>query len=172
MLKLTSLLENNQKYLIYLDMDDVLCDFEGQFELLTGHHPTVYKQKFGDKEFWRETGELGVNYWATMPWMSDGKKLWNFVKGLNVKLLTAPPSTNSGDAKRGKLIWAKKNLGNIEVIFETNKYKYATPTSILIDDRPDNINKWKSAGGVGILHTSATKSISELKGIFNEKIRT
>ena len=34
---------------------------------------------------------------------------------------------------------------------------------ILIDDRKSNIEEWRANGGIGILHTSATDTISQLK---------
>ena len=35
--------------------------------------------------------------------------------------------------------------------------------AILIDDYPKNVNQFKAAGGIGILHTSASNTISQLK---------
>jgi len=46
----------------------------------------------------------------------------------------------------------KKYLGNPPTIINYQKQKWATPTSILIDDRKDFITKWEAAGGIGILH--------------------
>jgi hypothetical protein len=43
------------------------------------------------------------------------------------------------------------------------KQEFATPNSILIDDRADNIQRWKDVGGVGIHHTSAENTINELE---------
>ena len=40
---------------------------------------------------------------------------------------------------------------------------FAGPERILIDDMEQTINEWNKAGGVGILHTSATNTISQLK---------
>ena len=37
--------------------------------------------------------------------------------------------------------------------------------NILIDDHIKNIQQFKSAGGIGVRHTSASKTISELKDI-------
>lgn len=34
---------------------------------------------------------------------------------------------------------------------------------VLVDDRPDNINPWIAAGGIGILHTSVEDSIKQLR---------
>ena len=40
---------------------------------------------------------------------------------------------------------------------------YAAPNHILIDDRESNIDQWRAAGGIGILHTSASNTIQQLK---------
>ena len=45
-------------------------------------------------------------------------------------------------------------------LFLNNPYVDET---ILIDDRMHSIGPWRSAGGIGILHTSASQSIGELK---------
>ena len=44
----------------------------------------------------------------------------------------------------------------------SGKAKYAAPNAILIDDRSDNIEAWKSAGGIGILYKSTDQVINEL----------
>jgi hypothetical protein len=36
---------------------------------------------------------------------------------------------------------------------------------ILIDDRTDNIEAWKEAGGIGILHTSVEDTLKQLAAI-------
>ena len=43
------------------------------------------------------------------------------------------------------------------------KYQYAAPNHILIDDRLVSIEPWVNAGGIGILHTSAVDTIEQLK---------
>ena len=49
----------------------------------------------------------------------------------------------------------------------TKKYKYAKTKpavqNILIDDTKKKLDPWIEAGGIGILHTSAASTISELK---------
>jgi hypothetical protein len=63
------------------------------------------------------------------------------------------------------VIWKKRNMPNNKMILVPawKKKEYATPTSILIDDRADNINQWEAAGGIGILHTDAASTIAKLK---------
>ena len=52
-----------------------------------------------------------------------------------------------------KLILAKRE----------NKQDYAGKNKILIDDRADTISEWNAAGGIGILFTSTSQTINELK---------
>jgi hypothetical protein len=42
------------------------------------------------------------------------------------------------------------------------KAKFAGPNKILIDDRTENINAWKAAGGIGILFKSTEQVKNEL----------
>ena len=37
--------------------------------------------------------------------------------------------------------------------------------AILIDDYPKNVDQFKNAGGIGILHTNSQNTISQLKRI-------
>jgi hypothetical protein len=43
------------------------------------------------------------------------------------------------------------------------KQMFAGPNRILIDDMEQTINEWNAAGGIGIHHTSADNTISQLK---------
>jgi hypothetical protein len=40
---------------------------------------------------------------------------------------------------------------------------FAGPERILIDDMEQTIREWNNAGGIGIHHTSASNTISQLK---------
>ena len=44
---------------------------------------------------------------------------------------------------------------------------FAYEGSVLIDDRPKNIEAWEANGGTGIIHTSAAETIKELKKLRN-----
>lgn len=46
-----------------------------------------------------------------------------------------------------------KPKSKLNLVRAVEKQKFATPNSILIDDKVENINQWKSAGGIGILAT-------------------
>ena len=66
--------------------------------------------------------------------------------------------------------WVRKYIDPTVVVTCTysgsQKGAFAKEGFVLIDDRPKNI-KWEDAGGIGILHESAEKTINILKGLRN-----
>ena len=142
-------------------MDMVLTDFEKAYYDLTG---IKIKGPYNSgPEFWRPIEEAGLDFWQNMPWMPDGKELWNYIKKYNPKILSSPSREN--ESRIGKINWVERELGNFQVILRSHNHKkdLATPNSILIDDREDNIAGWKEKGGIGILHKNAKDSIKQLK---------
>ena len=159
-----SLMESPQKYKIYSDMDGVITDFDERFKKISnGVPPREYEEKNGKEAFWELISSGGVGWWVGMPWMPDGKKYWNYIKDYDVELLSAPSRDNS--SKLGKRLWVKNNLPGVKLnlFYAVDKQKLAAPNHILIDDRPSNIDQWRSKGGIGILHTSADNTIKQLK---------
>jgi phosphopantetheine adenylyltransferase len=149
-------------YKIYCDMDGVLVDFDKGYEELTGAKASFDTPK---EEFWEPISKAGAAFWIKLQWMPDGKQLWNYIKPYNPDLLSAPSREES--SKIGKFTWVKRNLPGTKLILRSaeRKQEFATPNSILIDDRADNIQRWKDAGGIGIHHTSAADTIQQLKDL-------
>ena len=137
-------------YKIYCDMDGVLCDFEKRFDHFTGMHPQAYEGKYGSEQFWNLIdGKIGVRFWVGIPWMAQGKELWNFIKPYQPDLLTSPSRNNT--SRLGKNLWVRNNLNpKPKVIFAYSKDKqnYANENRILIDDKKSNIKEWRSRGGI------------------------
>ena len=154
--------QEGSKYKIYVDMDGVLVDFDGGYEKLTGMTTRAADEK-GPEFFWKPISKAGAKWWITLNWMPDGKQLWDYVKKYNPELLSAPSREEA--SKMGKRIWVKRELPGVKLILRSadKKQEFASPNSILIDDREKNIEQWKSAGGVGILHTDAASTIKKLK---------
>lgn len=154
---------NQNKYQIYLDMDGVLADFDSQFKNLTGLLPKDFEQKYGIEKFWSVIPTNTSKFWSGIPWMPDGKKLRDYTSKYNPTILTAPSRHKSSEI--GKTEWRDKNMSGVKMIFKGAKFKHelATPNSILVDDRKDNIERWSNAGGIGILHTSTQNTIAQLK---------
>lgn len=143
-------------------MDGVLVDFEKGYEELTGKNIRGQHIK-GDADFWQPISDAGEDFWTNLEWMNDGKQLWSYIEKYNPKLLSAPSREKS--SRTGKEKWVEENLPNVPLILKSadQKQLYASPKSILIDDRKDNIQRWNEAGGIGILHTSASDTIKKLK---------
>jgi hypothetical protein len=143
-------------------MDGVIVDFDKGYKELTGRDASFDIPK---EEFWAPISKAGAPFWIKLKWMPDGKQLWDYIKGYNPDLLSAPSREES--SKMGKRIWVKREVPGAKLILRSaeRKQEFATPNSILIDDRADNIQRWKDAGGIGIVHTSAADTIQQLKDL-------
>jgi hypothetical protein len=155
----------SMEYKIYSDMDGVLTDFDKSFEKYSeGIPPRDYEKKFGKDKFWELIDGKGkVGFWAGMPWMEDGKQYWDYIKDYNTELLSSP--SRSSTSRLGKRLWVKNNMPGVKLTLAqaAAKQNYAAPNHILIDDRKSNIDQWISQGGIGILHTSSSNTIQQLK---------
>lgn len=154
--------QKDPKYKIYVDMDGVLADFDKGYEDLTGI-TTKEADKKGPESFWEPISKAGAKFWITLKWMPDGKQLWDYVKKYNPELLSAPSREES--SRMGKRVWVKRELPGTKLILRSadKKQEFALPNSILIDDREKNIEQWRNAGGIGILHTDTASTIKKLK---------
>ena len=154
-----------QKYQIYCDMDGVLTDFDTQFKKFSGGVPPgEYEDRNGKDAFWALVAEGGVGYWVGMPWMPNGKQLWEYISKYNPIILSAPSKEN--ESRLGKRLWVRNNLSpkpKLILASAANKPNYSGTNRILIDDRPDTIANWNSQGGIGILFKSTAQVIEELK---------
>ena len=152
---------------IYCDMDGVLCDFIVQAKKATG---VIFTQDKSD-EHW-EVIKKYPKFWSNMPWMPGGKQLWNYINKYKPHILSAY-TIEDPNCKPGKRTWLRRNVsvssGNINLVRRRDKKKFAMKSggnrqpAILIDDFKNNVDEFKAAGGIGIHHTSASKTISELK---------
>jgi hypothetical protein len=157
--------ENEEKvmdYKIYLDMDGVLVDFDQQFKDLTGMMPREFEAKHGSTGFWEAIDKAGVGFWRGMSWMPGGEALYNRASQFDHELLSSP--SRSELSKIGKRLWRRDKTPNTKLTLSRSylKKNYAAPNHILIDDREDNIQQWRDAGGIGILYKSAEQVNKEL----------
>ena len=163
--EVTSTKSNESALKIYCDMDGVLTDFDKQFtDSISVWNTKKFIEKNGLDEFWKEIDGKGVGFWVGMKWMEDGKTLWEYLveNHQDVELLSSP--SRSEHSRLGKHLWVRNHkLGvKLNLAYSKNKQKYAASNHILIDDRKDNIEDWESKGGIGILHTSAAETITQL----------
>ena len=139
----------NTKYIIFCDLDGVLADFE-----------QGVRNKFNKNvDEIKPTLMWGVinrskTFFETLPWMPKGRELWAQIEQYNPIILTGVPP-GSATASQQKIRWCQRELGpNIQVITcaTKDKSKYCLHSSILIDDRTDNLIAWNSLGGKFLLY--------------------
>lgn len=152
---------DNLKYKIYCDMDGVLVDFNKGYLELTGIELDGTYQS--TEEFWNPINSKGKEFWENLDWMPDGQRLWYYIEEFYPIILSSPSRRGYG-SREGKKNWVDRELPGTPLLLEYsfNKRKYASPESILIDDRDTNIEQWIESGGIGILHTSTEETIKEL----------
>jgi len=165
-------IENFIGYDIYCDLDAVLVDLEqGLIDEMQLHDRPSRLEILKDLNQLKKQGHDLEIFFKNLPWMKDGKYLWDYLRPYNPTIITAVnPKTHPAVAE-GKYIWCQKELGvpKNRVICEAKKEIYARPKAILIDDWIRNIKHWKEAGGIGILHSSASDSIDQMKQLIVPK---
>lgn len=154
-------------FTIACDMDGVLADFdEGMKTVLN----IPSRDSISNNEFWRRLDALlvaGTPTYGTLPLMKDAEVLWKFISEYDVFILTSTGHRHPQQIEKEKRDWIKKHISSDVAVHTVQhshlKAEYASPTTILIDDRSKSIDPWIAAGGIGILHTSAADTIKQLK---------
>lgn len=160
------------KYIIYQDLDGCITDFQGSSNKLFGEDfepenpkiPLIHKQ---------EKVQLIPTFWSHMPWMSDGRILWEYVHRHDPHILSAYSNWDYESCIIGKRNWIYTNLptmsqDRIHLVNRKDKQLYARSNEphishILIDDYDKNIDEWRSVGGIAIHHTTASYTIEALQ---------
>lgn len=152
---------------LYVDMDGVLTDFDQQAADLFGV-PRDEAQKYMEehpKKAWFKIDHAGSDFWSEMPWMPDGKELWQKIAIHRPTILSSPSKHQT--SLTGKKEWIGENIGDIPIILSSDKAQYAhDDCCVLIDDREKNIKAWEDAGGTGILHKSTRETMEKLEEFF------
>ena len=150
---------------LYCDMDQVLCNFLKAADKAVGGSFAMHDKATR----WNYIIKI-KGFWENLEWMPGSKKLWQVIAKYNPQILSAWPYTDPS-AKRGKMKWLNKYTnvprGKIHLVQREQKKSFAKTKdekpNVLIDDYIKNIKDWESAGGIGINHTSVSKTLGELK---------
>lgn len=162
-------------YTIAVDLDGTICDFLHLANKITGMHIQEGDLDSADKsvknEFWKRIithVASGNEFFGAMQPMPDAHVLWNFISRYPHFILTAA-GNRIPNADPEKRAWVARHFSStvrVEVVESAAaKSRFATPTTILIDDRAKAIDPFIAAGGIGILHTSAASTIAHLKAL-------
>ena len=161
---------------LYLDMDGVIADFFNGFA-----------QKFG-KDHWKLLQDKekaiaklrGTDFFNTLDVFPTSQKLIDFARSTGDWGICSSPLTGDRDnSAYWKRVWLtdKGWLPSIDkLIFTGMKEKYATDKldgtpNILVDDKPSNIDRWISKGGIGILYQANECSFDYVTGEIHNALR-
>jgi len=158
--------------IIYCDLDGVLVNMIGEVSRIFSI-PDLNDNTF-DKylpQFKDELDKTHPNFFASLPWKDDGKRLWSYLSKHKPSILSSAPRRWQPNATEDKKKWVSKNLGLVGdrvVIVRGSDAKKQFASSkgkqnILIDDFEQNIVEWRANGGIGIHHTSTTNTIGQLR---------
>ena len=151
---------------IYVDLDGVLADHDGAYKNLTGGDP---KSENGKQR--RDRLAPFPHFFLNLPLLPGAMELWHFLVPYHPEILTAKSNfvKESGPDKRA---WVQHHLGlvgnRVHVTdYPQDKKNYAKAGDILIDDRADNCEEWRKAGGIAIQHHNAGATIAQLQKILH-----
>lgn len=160
-------------YDLYLDSDQVLCDFSGYVLKHYGRLPDNLQGR-DKKYFWQWVKHHDAHveqFFRSMSPCEDAEQLINFVfvntqYWNSVSVLTAAGFTPS-DGKKQKQEWYEEYFPILKddvicVDKSPDKARYAHSRAILIDDRMKSIEPWVAAGGIGVLHKNSQDTIQQL----------
>lgn len=154
----------NKDYILYLDMDGVLVDFEGGYQRAAkGKTFSQVMSKSSELSAQEVYYQRGVHFWSNLDWIQGGKELYAAAKKLFERVCILSSGGTQDPLKLkvvtvGKLLWLEKNMPDMDkkdifiVPGKEFKQKYAHKASILVDDMPVTIKQFNQAGGYGILH--------------------
>ena len=165
MKSLIDLLEGRKEDLpsIYCDMDQVLCAFMKAADSAVGGS-FVQADK---TDRWNKINQV-KGFWENLEWMPGAKALYKKIMKYDAHILSAY-SGRDPTSKTGKMKWLAKNTdfkrSKINLVMRSQKQRFATTDgkpNVLVDDYIKNIKEWESKGGIGVHHTTVSKSIGEL----------
>lgn len=154
------------QFMIYLDMDGVLADFYKEYIKIDPEKSD--RKKFRD-------AVMVDHIFEKLDFLPDTQKLLDYVSTLEntkIEILTSMGTfnyTQGTEAKRQKLNWLQAKNITYHANFvncKEEKAQYACKHCILIDDSVGCIDPFVKKGGIGILHTSADRTIEELNEIY------
>lgn len=146
------LLDPNRKT-IFLDLDGCVSDFTGHLQKhlrLEDMTPEEFLAWVMSKRGIVDT--LPYEFWVDMPFLPNGRKLYDFCKEMTATVICTSPG-NSPCSSSGKHAFLNKNFkGSRNWIITGAKWAFANDRSLLIDDRPKNVDRFNQAGGKAFLY--------------------
>ena len=145
---------------VFLDVDGVLANFRKgihdafnkryDYSLLSPKW--IFWDDWSNVTFEMVNAVCTIPFWQNLEWMHDGLEIFKSIcdkfKPEQIYLLTTPmPNVESAT---GKWLWVKNQLPGFykrTIITQAPKHLLAKPNTLLIDDKDENIDKFRAAGG-------------------------
>ena len=160
---------------IYLDMDGVLADFFHEYAKLAG----VPANQFGRHDYRsippaKEDPTLdkmiGTDFFARLPMFSTAPNLVKLVLGYvdTYDICSSPLRGDHANSEHWKRVWIQQHLSPqpANIIITGQKERHAVNAdgspNILIDDRGQNIERWRARGGIGIKYQADEDSLNKV----------
>ena len=161
----------------YLDMDGVVADWETAAADLVGYR-SEYPERPYPPEDWEKIRSF-QRIFRNMPKMHRADELVELARKFrdelewNLIFLTAVPHYNDLHwAYYDKVMWATERYPDIPVHFgpySQDKRNHTTAGDILVDDRFDNCNGWREAGGIAVRVTKDYQlALDQVTELFTE----
>jgi len=154
---------------VFLDMDGVLVDFFNAFAKLANvkHWKQMDPQRLQDVL----NKIVGSDYFSKLPKTNTCDSIVEMVVDFagSYSILSSPLRGDIANSTKHKRAWVMDNLSPqpTTTIIVRDKSQYALLNgvqNILIDDRANNIHKWKEAGGYGIKYQANENDLSVISG--------
>jgi hypothetical protein len=174
----------NTNYILFLDLDGVLVDYNGGWWNITDLLQIKYVegQDFSKEELRRIGKQIRTSaFWSNLGWENGGEELWTISTELfeNVHILTSTAAKSDNEYHKivsaGKMKWIESHLSGlnrskVHIVRERAfKSRFASDQSILVDDRKSTVQAFRNAGGIGIVHIARRfeNTIVNLKRLAN-----
>jgi len=158
----TSVLPPGTRWQIFCDLDGVLADFDRGVAKSTGAMPDEFRRR---RKMWQSLAPPQTeDFFASLPWMRDGERLWDFLAPLAPDILSGAPAGEWAAPQKRRWCGEKLQLPDerVHIVDAQDKRFFSHPAAVLVDDWLEHRAPWEARGGIFIHFTSAQRSIKHL----------
>ena len=151
---------------LFLDCDGVLADFDGGVRALSGLSAAELTERDGRGGFWKALARHD-NFYGCLEPLPGAKAMVEKLRHLDPVILTGLPLGNW--AAPQKRAWAEEHFPDLDIItcMARDKWTYADPGDVLVDDREHARAPWVENGkGTFILHRTPEETLDALAEFF------
>ncbi len=138
---------------LFLDLDGVMADLEGDYLNRFGHPMDEAESK---AKMWSSINGI-EDYFYHLPMMAGALEFYRDIKRYDPIILTSCPTSRYAEVATQKMRWVRKNLDPDVLVItvdgsDRKQYFVQHKGDILIDDYGKNCREWEGAGGYAIKH--------------------